>query len=174
MEITFGQGWEQGLGNFYKEYYKATLNGLGFELSEKLEGPGMGALIIFVGHGMLVRIINDRDQYFVSIGSEMVKGQWWDIGFIMSYFKIIDDNISRIDKIKREKILWFTYNWENYADNAKYFSTHFDRIRQLFHHDIAEDSTKNLKKLMDELRKYRQKKMNNPEAEPRGIKKKLS
>ena len=47
QKIKFGHGWEAGLGDFYKKYYQASFDNLGFDFSEKQAGPGMGAEIIF-------------------------------------------------------------------------------------------------------------------------------
>ena len=161
QKIKFGHGWEAGLGKFYKKYYQPTLDNLGFDFFEKQEGPGMGALVVFVGHEMLVRIINDRDQYFVSIGNEIGNRQWWDIEFIMAYFKILDDNISLSEEKRREKILCDTFKWDNYSDNAEYFASHFDHIKQLFQSENIGNNIKNLENLTEELLKYRKKRMNN-------------
>jgi hypothetical protein len=161
QDIKFGLGWEAGLGNFYTNYYQKILDNLGFHFYKKQEGPGMGALIIFSGHGMLVKIINDRGQYFVSIGNEFGNTKYWDIEFLMAYFKIIEDNISSKEYKKREQILCDTYNWENYAENAKYFFSHFDRIKQLFQSDHYEINIKCLDDLEKELIRYRKKRMNN-------------
>jgi hypothetical protein len=160
-EITFGPGWEKGLGDFYRKYYQSTLEDLGFDQFKQQEGPGMGASLILIGHGIIVRIINDRDQYFVSIGKEDEIIQWWDIEFIMSYFKIIDDNISKSNTGRREVILWVTYNWENYSDNANYFSNNFDRIKALFQDDKVENSIQDLNNLKEELMEYRRRRINN-------------
>ena len=164
--IAFGQGWEKELGDFYKKFYQDVLDKHGFDLYEKQEGPGMGALIMFVGHGIIVRIINDRSQFFVSIGNEIGLRHWWDIEFIMAYFKIIDDKISLTDTTSRKKILCDSFNWANYAENVKYFSTHFDRIKQLFVPDNFEVSKVILNKVADELSKYRQEKWDNKNKKP--------
>jgi hypothetical protein len=153
--ITFGMGWEKSLGDFYKKYFEKTLDKFGFELYAKQEGPGMGAAIQLAGHSMIFKIVNDKSQYFVSIGNEIGKREYWDLQFLMAYFKLIDDNIPAEHTEVREKVLCDTFNWENYDDNAKYFSAHFERIKQLFQSDNFEIRRASLNKVVDELLRYR-------------------
>jgi len=136
---------------FVKIYYRQIFDKHKFTLYDRAVGPGMGESKSYVGHGMVVRIINDRDQYFVSIGNEVDKRYWWNLDFIMSFFKMIDENPD--NKKDREKILCETFSWRNYGENANYFDENFYKIKSLFT-DNFENKLAELRRLDKERGKF--------------------
>ncbi|MHC1774909.1 MAG: hypothetical protein AB9834_05785 [Lentimicrobium sp.] len=152
-------GFAQRLNDFCQELYHDILEKLQFEFSQKQDGPGMGALIEFVGHNMVFRIVNDRDQFFISISNKSGKREWWDIEFILAYLKLKDNEVSDLNT--RKRILCETFKWDNYIENASCFLIQFDQIKKLFLPDDFVNTRIDLNKVRKESGKYNIEKMNN-------------
>ena len=142
------------LHNFVSKYYETDLKRNGFQFLSEKDGPGMGAYIKFVKKDIFIQFVNDRNQFFVSIGKLKNPKVLWDLDLIMAYFYLNESNNIKRDKKEIKEILIKICNWKNYEKLAKFFFNNIEKILKLFSKSEIKLFDKELNKLLKERRKY--------------------
>ena len=138
------------LQKFISKYYEKHIIESGFHFVNESDGPGMGAIMEFNNEEIKLQFINDRGQYFVSIGMK----ELWDLDLIMALFYLNDLKNESNNKTSRKEILLNICNWNNYKTVSDLSSSHISEIIKLFLNNSIDSFEKELKMLNKERVKY--------------------
>jgi hypothetical protein len=143
--------WIQDLHNYIPSY-STQLDSYEFEEVSKQDGPGMGAVICYKNERLSFDLINDKGQFFISIGNG-IHDKKHDLGFVIAISEAKKNNEVIRNLTFDEKIKY----WEIRYDYSDPLKTFFDNIEELFslvHEQHYTNTLEQLKFLLEDRHKW--------------------
>ena len=114
--------WIDEIRKAYTDYFKESFDKLGLVEYEKMDGPGMGALVKYKNDSFRLQIINDRGLLETEISPLFGEEQFRGIELFYSYLTL-STMTTKISEIEKRQILGTRLGYEAQAvfltDNSK-------------------------------------------------------
>lgn len=127
--------------------YKPFLDNYDVVTIKKEEGPGMGAILILSNEFMIIRLINDRDQYFIEICKD---NYFIDLALLLAFLTLKMENRDIHSLTHEAKTSIWGINYD-YTDPLKSLTPIIDNLL-IF---LNETSVEDLKRMKQEYNKDR-------------------
>ena len=107
--------WIDEVTKVYQQYFKESLDKLGFLKYEEMDGHGMGALIKLKNNSFKVQILNDRGILETDISSLFGHEQFIGVSLFNSFIRLcqLDSDMSQLE---RRKILGTILDYSGQRD----------------------------------------------------------
>jgi len=108
----------------YIKKYRQLLNTLGFEVTEKKDGPGMGAFLQLSNNKMEIDLINDKGQFLIELEKDKYSV---DFALLLSFIKLEDEKQDLRFMIFEEKFSIWEINYD-LSDPLNSLMRNFEKI----------------------------------------------
>jgi hypothetical protein len=144
--------WIKSLHN-YAQNYSSQLSVYQFEEVERQNGPGMGAVICYKNSIFCFDLINDKGQFFLSIGSNNSQDEKHDISFVIALIDIKKNNQNIYELTFDEKIKYWKIKYD-YNDPLRLFFDNVEELARLVNEQQYRNTTDELKYLLNDRGKW--------------------
>jgi hypothetical protein len=138
--------WIDDIRKAYTDYFKEPFEKLGLEEYEKMDGPGMGALVKYKHDSFRLQIINDRGILETDISPLFEEEQFRGIELFYSYLTL-STITTRISEIEKRKILRTRLD---YQAQAAFLTDNSKRLKDLLDKKNLKDTLKKIDTLAQE------------------------